>query len=381
MNFEEPAIKQRLKELGILVPEGEVATHPLEAVRIARRLGRSVVKAQFAGIRRRTFEGIGFAPDAETAGRHAARLCGLETPHGRVERLLVEKWVESKRELYLAIATCPTRQTAMLMFCAAGGRALEGALREDGAAMLRIPIDIREPFDRLPVLRGLARTKGVAGLDLEAIADTLHRLYQAYFENDCELIEIDPLGVTAEGDLVALNCRMRVDPAAAFRKPGLTLKAVPQSRTPLERRAHQLGLDFIELGGSIGLMANGSGLALATMDMIRQQGGEPANFLDIGFDGRSDPRSALDLVKAQANVRSIVVNLFGTVTGADRMVQGLAAAMAGDRMRPLVAIVQGRGEVAAAHSLRGQPGIHVCDTIEAGVERAIALAGSEATPL
>jgi len=214
------------------------------------------------------------------------------------------------------------------------------------------------------------------GLDLGAVkplvADVLLKLYAAYRQTDAELIEINPLAILDDGSLTALDCKLTVDDAAAERQSELSALAAPETLTALERRAQEAGLKFIELGGNVGLLANGAGLTMTTMDVISHFGGRPANFLEIGGEAYTKAEIALELVLAHPKVESLVINFCGAFARTDVMVDGVTAAW--QKMQPSLPVffsIHGTGEDEAVRIVRERLGLTPHDLMEDAVRAAV----------
>ncbi len=292
MNFEEHAAKPLLAQAGIAVPPSRPATTPDKAAAAAAELGPCVVKAQVPTGKRGKAGGIRLAATPDEARTAAATILALEIAGHRVEKLLVEAQVPIARELYAAILCDPATRGPMLLFSPLGGMDVEEAAERDPQAMRHLPIDIGaglEPGAAATALSGLGFDSAVE----KRIAETLVRLYRLYRQHDVELVEINPLVVTRDGEVVALDCKLVLDDAALSRQAEIAGNGTPDRLTPLEAEAAQAGLKYIELGGSVGVLANGAGLTMTTMDAITHYGGAPANFLEIGGEAYTKSKTAL----------------------------------------------------------------------------------------
>ncbi len=321
MNFEEYASKPLLDASGIDVPRGRVAVSADEAAAAAGELGPVVIKAQVPTGKRGKAGGILPAGD-EAQARHAAdRILGMDIGGYRVERVLVEEQASIAREYYAAVLNNPASKGPMVMFSATGGMDIEEIARTDSEAMREAAVDIRVGFD------GAAAERLLTGLELgdskHKVADFLVKLYACYCKHDAELLEVNPLAVLADGRLVALDCKFVLDDSGVKRQPELEGRGTPERLTALEERGRDLGLRYIGLDGSIGVLANGAGLTMTTMDVIAHHGGEPANFLEIGGEAYTKAKPALELVLDNPNVKSLVVNFCGAFARTDVMTEGV----------------------------------------------------------
>ena len=276
MNFEEHAAKPLLRAVGIATPQGQLVTSAEAAAKAAAEIGPCVVKAQVPTGKRGKAGGIKLAKDAGEAKQHAAAILKLTIGEHKVERLLVEAQVPIAHELYASVLNDPETKGPLLLFSAQGGMDIEEIAASHPDALVRLSIDIRKGLDRVALEKVLPKQ---LPCDRAALADLLGKLYTAYADNDAELIEINPLVVTKDGRLMALDCKFVLDDSAVPRRPELAKSGSPEILTALEARAQPLGLKFIELDGEVGVLANGAGLTMTTMDAVRHFGCRPANFM------------------------------------------------------------------------------------------------------
>ncbi len=374
MNFEEHASKPLLAASGIDVPSGRVALSPEQAADIAAELGPVVVKAQVPTGKRGKAGGIVAAASAGEAREAASRILGMDIGGHRVERLLVEEQAQIARELYAAVLNDPSSKGPLVMFSATGGMDIEEIARSDPQAMREARVDIRTGFDRAAAQSMLA---GLAlGEARDAAAELLVKLYDCYCRHDAELLEVNPLALLADGRLVALDCKFVLDDSGAKRQPELAGHAAPERLSELEARGRDLGLRYIELDGCIGVLANGAGLTMTTMDVISHHGGTPANFLEIGGEAYTKAEPALALVLDNANVRSLVVNFCGAFARTDVMTEGVIDAW--QALTPDVPVffsVHGTGAEEAVAMLERRLGITPYATMDEAIIAAIAAAG------
>jgi succinyl-CoA synthetase beta subunit len=371
MNFEEHAAKPLLAAAGIATPPGEVATSADEAAAIARRIGACVVKAQVPTGKRGKAGGIKLAATPDEAAAAAGDILGMEIGGRRVARVLVEAQVPIAAEYYAAVLNDPESKGPLLLFSAMGGIEVEELAATRPDALLRLPIDIRRGparGDVEPALAGL----GLDGAAAAAVTDVLEKLYTAYRDNDAELLEINPLARADDGALVALDCKFTLDDSALPRQAGLAANGTPETLTDLEAAARAIGLRFIELDGSVGVLANGAGLTMTTIDAVRHYGGEPANFLEIGGDAYVKATPALKLVLANPKVKSLLINFCGAVARTDVMTAGVLDAW--DALKPSLPVffsIHGTGEEAAVAMLRARLGLEPFDLMDDAVKAAV----------
>ena len=273
MNFEEHAAKPLLRAAGIATPQGALAATPAEAAQIADKLGPCVVKAQVPTGKRGKAGGIKLAADAAEAEAAAAAILGMTIGEHRVEKVLVEEQVPIAREMYAAVLNDPASKGPLLLFSAEGGMDIEEIAAD---ASRRAGAPARRHSQRRSTRRRWsgAATRSCLAI-AAALADLLLRLYAVYAGNDAELVEINPLVVTRDGRLVALDCKLAIDDSALPRREALAKTGTPEKLTELEARGKALGLKFIELDGNVGVLANGAGLTMTTMDAVRHFGGTP----------------------------------------------------------------------------------------------------------
>ena len=373
MNLEEHVAKPLLAAAGIAVPAGLVVTDAAAAAAAARRLGPCVVKAQVAAGGRGKAGGIRPATTAAEAAAAAEAILGMTIGGQPVERLLVEQRIEAKRELYAAVLTDAASKGPLILVAAEGGVEVEELAEGDPEALLRIPVDIRHGID------AAALAPRLAPLDLDDfrsdLTEVLARLYGVWASSDAELVEINPLALTTDGRLIALDCKLALDDAAAARRPELAARATPELRTPLEAQALEHGLRFIELSGNVGVLANGAGLTMTTMDAIAHYGGAPANFLEIGGEAYRLGRPALEVVLANPRVASLVVNFCGAFARTDVMTGGIIEAWQALSPRiPAFFSIHGTGADEAIEMVRTRLGLEPFESMDDAVQAAVAAA-------
>jgi succinyl-CoA synthetase beta subunit len=369
MNLEEHAAKPLLAAAGIAVPEAEVVSDPAGAARAAARLGACVVKAQVVSGRRGKAGGIRPAATPAEAESAAEAILGLTIDGYPVERLLIERQIEVRRELYAAVLTDAASKGPLILASAAGGIDVEELAERDPQALLRIAVDIRHGIGAEEIAPHLTAIGLPTGAEL---AEVMARLYRVYAEHDAELVEINPLALAADRALVALDCKVVIDDAAAARRPELAALVSPELRTPLEQRAQAHGLRLIELDGDVGVLANGAGLTMTTMDAVRHYGGAPANFLEIGGEAYRLSRPALEVVLANPRVKSLVVNFCGAFARTDVMTAGIVEAWQDLRPRvPVFFSIHGTGEDAAVALVRERLGLEPFDLMDDAVRAAV----------
>ncbi|MSP80254.1 MAG: succinate--CoA ligase [Rhodospirillales bacterium] len=370
MNFEEHVAKAEFAAAGIPVPEGRVVTTPAEAEAAARALGPVAVKAQVPAGKRGKAGAIALADTPAEAEAAARRILGMTLGAHKVERVLVEKRIAIARELYVAVLNDPASQGPLVLFSTLGGMDIEEAAARDPKSVRRHPVGILAGFTAKDA------EKMLSGLDLgphaQAISKLLVALYDFWRAHDAELVEINPLAVTASGELVALDGKLALDDGALARQESLAKRGLAEPLTGLEARGRAAGLRFIELDGNVGILANGAGLTMTTMDAVRHHGGRPANFLEIGGEAYTQSKPALELVLANPNVRSLVVNFCGAFARTDVMAEGVVAAW--EALRPKIPVffsIHGTGEEEAVRLVKDRLGITPFDSMDDAVASAV----------
>jgi succinyl-CoA synthetase beta subunit len=339
MNIHEYQAKELLRNFGVAVPEGAVAYTAAEAAAAAERLGGPngaklwAVKAQIHAGGRGKAGGVRLARSAEEVAAAAGALIGstLVThqtgPAGReVKRVYVEAGCDIARELYLALSIDRGSGRITLIGAAEGGMEIEELAATAPEKILRIAIDPAaglQPFHA----RRLAFAFGLKGAQVAAMVNFVGALYRAFGELDASLVEINPLVVTGAGDLLALDAKMGFDDNALFRHPEIEALRDEDEEDPIELEAGRHALNYVKLDGNIGCMVNGAGLAMATMDIIKLYGGNPANFLDVGGGATKERVTvAFKLILSDPNVEAILVNIFGGIMRCDVIADGIVAA-------------------------------------------------------
>ena len=371
MNFEEHAAKSLvLTPAGIPVPRGTLCISAAEAAMAAANIGPCVVKAQVPAGKRGKAGGIKLAASAEEARKAAAQILGMHIADYKVERLLVEQQAKIAREFYVAVLHDLAARKPLILFSTEGGMDIEEIAAANPTAIRRLHVAIDgEPSgaDIAAMLDGL--DLGAAEAQIARIIEQLHRAYRAH---DAELIEINPLALLADGRVVALDCKLVLDDAALYRQPELAKAGTPGVMTPLEQRGADAGLKLIQLDGNVGVLANGAGLTMTTMDVIRHYGGKPANFLEIGGEAYTKSEIALDLVLSNPGVKSLVVNFCGAFARTDVMADGVVKAW--HKLKPKVPVyfsIHGTGEVEAVALVRRELGIEPYEFMEDAIQEAV----------
>ena len=371
MNFEEHAAKSLvLAPAAIPVLRAILCLSAREAAMAAAQIGPCVVKAQVPAGKRGKAGGIKLANTPKEAEQVAGQILGMCIGDYIVERLLVEQQAKIVREFYAAVLHDTTLRKPLILFSTEGGMDIEEIAAEKPKAIRRLAVDI----DKAPSAKDISSM--LAGLDLNAaevqVADILQKLYAAYRTRDAELLEVNPLALLADGRVVALDCKFVLDDAAIYRQANIAAAGAASAMTELERRGAAAGLKLIQLDGNVGVLANGAGLTMTTMDVIRHYGGKPANFLEIGGEAYTKAEIALDLVLSNPGVKSLVINFCGAFARTDVMADGVVKAWA--KLKPTVPVffsIHGTGEDEAVALVRGALGIEPYDFMEDAVQAAV----------
>ena len=371
MNLEEYAAKRHvLLPAGVPIPNGVVCMTPEEASAAVGRIGPSVVKAQVPTGKRGKSGGIKMADSAEDGAAAARAILGMNIGGSRVERVLIEERCPIERELYAAVLVDVGSRSPLVLFSTEGGMDIEEVAEQKPDAIRRHVVDVRRGFgagEAAALLEGMR-----LGAATDAVADVLVKIYRAFREKDAELVEINPLAILRGGKVVALDCKFVLDDASTARQPDLAKVATPAKMTVLEERGASHGLLFIQLDGNVGVLANGAGLTMTTMDVIDHFGGRPANFLEIGGEAYTKAEVALDLVLSNPGVKSLVVNFCGAFARTDVMADGVVRAW--EKLQPKVPAffsIHGTGEDEAVKLVRERLGIEPYDLMEDAVKAAV----------
>jgi succinyl-CoA synthetase beta subunit len=362
MKIHEYQAKQILKKFGVPVPNGEVAGTPAEAREIAKKIGKSplVVKAQIHAGGRGKGGGIKLANTPDEVEQTARKMIGMKLvtpqtgPEGKeVRRVLVEQGLKIERELYLGIVVDRSRQMPVLMASEAGGMEIEEVARKSPEKILTEYVDLSVGFQAYQA-RNLAFGMNLQGDQVGKCVKFMRSLYTAFECSDASLAEINPLIVTADGDLIALDAKINFDDNALYRHKDIAELRDPSEEEPLEVEASKYDLNYIKLNGTVGCMVNGAGLAMATMDQILLAGGEPANFLDVGGAASVERVSnAFRILMSDPKVNAVLINIFGGIVRCDRVAQGVIEALKQVRVNvPVVVRLEGTNSKEAGELLQ-----------------------------
>ena len=380
MRLFEYEAKEAFRQMGIPLPPSGVATTPEEAEKITSELASPVVvKVQILAGGRGKAGGIKFATTVSEAKSIAAKLLQMTIHDHPVHRVLIEKQLDIQQEIYLGITIDRSRRRAVVICSGMGGVDIEQVAEEHPEQIARLWVD--------PILglrdfeaRQVVKEAGFDGRLMLQIAGILLKLWQVFVRNDAELTEINPLIVTKNGEVLAADARLNVDDNALFRHKSLAerVSAGISERTELEQRAQKLGMTYVELEGNIGIIGNGAGLVMATMDAVKYYGGAPANFLDVGGGATADRmHQALDIVLSHPDVEAVFINILGGITRCDEMAKGIVEAQQTlPRKVPIVIRMIGTREKEGAEILE-KAQIPFLNSMDAAAQRVVDQAQQE----
>ncbi len=391
MNIHEYQAKQIFQKYGVPTPRGKVATTPEEAVKNAEELGGNiwVVKAQIHAGGRGLGGGVKLAKSLEEVRQLADEILGMTLvthqtgPEGKlVQKVYIEEGADIQDELYLGVVLDRAKEMPVIMASTEGGMEIEKVAEESPEKIIKVAVDPAIGF------QGFHGRELVFGLGITDKAEQgkfikfAKALYDVYMDNDAEMIEINPLIKTGEGDFLALDGKMGFDDSALYRHPDIEAMRDLSEEDPDEREASQYGLSYVALDGEIGCMVNGAGLAMGTMDTINYMGGTPANFLDVGGTASAETvAKGFEIILKNPKVKAIFVNIFGGIVRCDRIANGiLEATEKVDVNVPVVVRLDGTNAEEAAVILDNAniPNIITAEDLADGAKKAVAAAKGEA---
>jgi succinyl-CoA synthetase beta subunit len=375
VNIHEYQAKEIFRKYGIPIPPGEVAVTPEQAEAIARKFGTTVVvKAQVHAGGRGKAGGVKLARTPEDARAIAAQILKLTIKGLPVEKILVTPAAEIASEAYVGVIVDRASKRAVFMASPAGGIDIEEVAAKTPDKILRLPVDPRYGLQMFEAMQ-LAFFLYSDMKQVRAAAKILQQLYKAFSENGGSLAEINPLVTTPGGEVVALDAKMVIDDNELERRPDIAALRDESAEAPSEVAARKANLTFIKLDGNVGCVVNGAGLAMATMDLVKYYGGDPANFLDIG--GSSNPEkvvAALRIITGDKNVKAILFNIFGGITRTDDVANGIVTAIKQNPLKvPLVIRLTGTNEEIAVKIL-SENGLSAMTDMDEAVKKAVSLA-------
>lgn len=362
-----------LSKRGISSPRGEVVKTSEEVKKIAEKLGRPVaVKAQVLVGGRGKAGGIKLASTPEEAYRAAERILNSKLKGVLVKRVLVQEALSIKEEYYLGVTVDRAQKRVVVMVSPAGGVEIEEVARTNPEKIFKFyvnPLLGFKSYQAKELASALTKDKNL----VRGIAKILSALYRIFEEMDSSLVEVNPLVITKEGSLFALDAKIIFDDNALYRHPEISRLRDLEVEDPLEVRAKEAGISYVKLEGNIGCIVNGAGLAMATMDLVKHYGAEPANFLDVGGGASSQQvGKALDIVLSDEQVRAVLVNIFGGITRCDIVAEGLIQALSKRKMNlPLIIRLTGTNEEEGRKKLKGIKGIFLAATMNEAAKKAM----------
>jgi succinyl-CoA synthetase beta subunit len=375
VNIHEYQAKEILRGIGTPIPPGEIATTPDEAEAIARRIGKMVVvKAQVHAGGRGKAGGVKLAKTPEEAREKAQAILGMQIKGLTVEKVLVTEASDIATEAYVGIILDRASKKPVFMVSPAGGIDIEEVAASTPEKILKLPIDTRYGLMPFQAMRlGFFLYDDLA--KARAASKIMQQLYTAFMQSGCSLAEINPLVVTPAGEVIALDAKMVIDDNELDRRPAIAALRDETAEEPSEVLARNANLTFIKLDGNVGCVVNGAGLAMATMDLVKYYGGDPANFLDIG--GSSNPEkvvNALRIITADPNVKAILFNIFGGITRTDDVANGIVTATKENPLKvPIVIRLTGTNEEIAMKILT-ENGFSASSDMDEAVKKAVELA-------
>jgi succinyl-CoA synthetase beta subunit len=384
--------KQLFQRFGVPVSLGEVATTPDEARSIAEKLGGvTVVKAQVKIGGRGKAGGVKVAKTPDDAKANAEQILGMDIKGHTVHRVLVDPGADIKQEYYVSYLLDRANRTFLAMASYEGGMEIEQLAVERPGALARVPVDALEGVD-LDKARDIARAAKFPDELVDPVADVLVKLWEAFVGSDATLVEVNPLARVGDGDVrsvVALDGKVTLDDNANFRHPENAELVDTSATDPLEQKAKEKHLNYVKLDGEVGIIGNGAGLVMSTLDVVayageKHGGVKPANFLDIGGGASAEVMAnGLDIILNDPSVRSVFVNVFGGITACDAVANGIVGALdlLGDEAtKPLVVRLDGNNVDEGRRILneRAHPLVIQVDTMDAAADKAAELAGSAA---
>ncbi|MEO5590752.1 MAG: ADP-forming succinate--CoA ligase subunit beta, partial [Gemmatimonadaceae bacterium] len=379
MNIHEYQAKEIFRDQGIPIPPGEVATTAEEAEAIARKFGGTVVvKAQVHAGGRGKAGGVKLAKSPEEAREIAAAILKLTIKDLPVQKVLVTPAADIDTEAYVGVIVDRASKKAVFMVSPAGGIDIEEVAEKTPEKIMRVPVDARyglQPYEAMQM--GFFLYDDVK--KARTAAKIMQQLYKAFIASGASLAEINPLVTTPDGEVVALDAKMVIDDNELDRLADIASLRDESAEAPSEVQAREASLTFIKLDGNVGCVVNGAGLAMATMDLVKYYGGDPANFLDIG--GSSNPEkvvAALRIITADPNVKAILFNIFGGITRTDDVANGIVTATKANPLKvPIVIRLTGTNEEIALKILQ-ENGFSAMTDMDEAVQKAVALATGKA---
>jgi len=381
MKLHEYQSKDLLSRFGVPVPAGEVTSDPAEARAIAEKLGGNVVvKAQVLMGGRGKAGGVKLFENAEAAGDFTAELIGkrlvsIQNPTGMVvEKVLVAQTVDIAKEFYVSVLLDRNIQKNIVMLSAEGGMEIEEVAENHPEAIVKVPIEPAYGVFEFQ-LRQAVKDANIPKEAQGQMIAMIKALVKAYLESDAEMIEINPCALTPDGKLIAADAKVSIDENALYRHKDYAASTADSAEDPIEAEASKRGIAYVRLGGDIGIMGNGAGLVMQSLDEINAAGGKPANFLDVGGGAKADRvKSCVELIMMDPNVKGLLINIFGGITRVDQVAKGVLEAFSEmDVNIPVVARIEGTAVEEGRKILAGSQ-IIPASTVKEAAQKVVELA-------
>jgi succinyl-CoA synthetase beta subunit len=372
--------KQLFIRFGIPVSDGQVVETPEEAREAAERLGAPVmVKAQVLTGGRGKAGGIQGPASPDEAEAHARNILGMDIRGHVARRVWIERASDIEREYYCSITFDRGAKKTLVMLTTAGGIDIEEVAEKTPERIARVHVDPLTGFQPFHARR-LCYAAGIPAEEMRQAGDILARAYRAYVETDAMLVEINPLIVTPGGELRALDSKYTVDDNALYKHPDIAAMRDLEALDAQERMARERGVTYVKLDGTVGIIGNGAGLVMSTLDVVAGAGGTPANFLDVGGGAQADEIvTAMEVLLSDTKVRAVLFNVFGGITRCDEVARGVLTALERlDVNVPMVVRLDGTNDVEGRAILAeaAPPNLHVAETMLGAAEQVVALAGA-----
>jgi succinyl-CoA synthetase beta subunit len=372
--------KQLFSRFGIPVSDGQVVDTPKEAREAAERLGAPVmVKAQVLTGGRGKAGGIQGPASPDEAEAHARNILGMDIRGHVARRVWIERASDIEREYYCSITFDRGAKKTLVMLTTAGGIDIEEVAEKTPERIARVHVDPLTGFQPFHARR-LCYAAGIPAEEMRQAGDILARAYRAYVETDAMLVEINPLIVTPGGELRALDSKYTVDDNALYKHPDIAAMRDLEALDAQERMARERGVTYVKLDGTVGIIGNGAGLVMSTLDVVAGAGGTPANFLDVGGGAQADEIvTAMEVLLSDTKVRAVLFNVFGGITRCDEVARGVLTALERlDVNVPMVVRLDGTNDVEGRAILAeaAPPNLHVAETMLGAAEQVVALAGA-----
>ncbi len=389
MDLYEYQAKQLFKEFGVPVSLGQVASTPAEAQAIAEKLGGvTVVKAQVKVGGRGKAGGVKVAKTPDEAKAHAEAILGMDIKGHTVGKVLVDPGADIQEEYYVSYLLDRANRTFLAMVSYEGGMEIEQLAVERPDALARVPVDANVGVDVVRA-REIAQAGNFPDELVDPVANVLVKLWETFVGTDATLVEVNPLARVADGQVLALDGKVTLDDNASFRQPRNTKLVDVATTDPLEQKAKDKDLNYVKLEGEVGVIGNGAGLVMSTLDVVayageKHGGVKPANFLDIGGGASAQVMAdGLDIILNDPSVRSVFVNVFGGITACDAVANGIVGALdtlGGEANKPLVVRLDGNNVAEGRRILTeyAHPLVTLVDTMDAAADKAAELANAGA---